>query len=106
MATPIETRTVRVWRCKCEHGYVRCSRDVNHQGDICSDCTPPRVHVNGYHTTALESTPSVDADYPPAPQPSANESLLLMRLIDRRKADNVNQAIEFLNAAGRRAGDR
>src|ERR1035437_239225 len=67
MATPIETRTVRVWRCKCEHGYVRCSRDVNHQGDICSDCTPPRVHVNGYHTTALESTPSVDADYPPAP---------------------------------------
>ena len=54
----------------------------------------------------VESTPSVDADYPPARQPSANESLLLMRLIDRRKLNNVDQAIEFLNAAGRRAGDR
>jgi hypothetical protein len=97
-----------------------------------SDPTPSVNHV-GHRSNGrcldcgIESTPSVDADYPPARLarvkaanvrlhhlPGAAESLALMRELDamseptieRRKANNVNQAIEFLNAAGRRAGDR
>ena len=50
-----------------------------------------------------DDTPSVDADYPPA---RVGVTWSPGWLIERRKANNVNQAIEFLNAAGRRAGDR
>ena len=76
-----------IYLTKCTVTYAHHPHDVGVDGEdgpewtICPGILP-------------ESTPSVDADFPPA------------RETERRKANNVNQAIEFLNAAGRRAGDR
>lgn len=42
----------KVWRCKCESGYVRCSRQVERRYVLCDECRPPfqaDQHTGGYH---------------------------------------------------------
>lgn len=54
-----------IYRCNCEHGYVRCVRPVARRGSKCENCvnyvfpSNDPSHNNGYHGPKITQSPFV-----------------------------------------------
>ena len=102
--------TVRRLDLMADYRISRASSDPTPSID--ADYPPARLTERELVNAAEGSSP----DYPtiercliclfPPGTRAKDHAIWCPHFVDRRKADNVNQAIEFLAAAGRRAGDR